>query len=493
MRARSTWLQWLTLAVLGLFAATYLVVATTRIIYPFDLDFIEDDVLVEAWRFAQGLPVFVAPNADFVPHAYAPLYMLLSAGLFKLDGVGFRSMRALSFAATLATGFMLYWAGQRVSHQRATALLAPGLFLAGYSLTGAEYELARVDALFVMFVVVGTLVGIVGSMSRRSVAFSALCLALAFFTKQTGLIFGVGMAGYLLSTQRKQAGLFCVVFALAVLLPLGVMDRATGGWSTTYLFAVPANDPIVASRITDFVRSDLLRHLGPLCVLWLATLIVSWRMPAHTNPLTRAWLWFALLALLDSGWMRARLGGNANSLMPAYTFLCLLPVLALRELPLTFADRALGRIVCGGVYLAVLAQCALGVYNPLADVPSTAMQQSGQRLIQRIAQMPGPVLVLEHPYYALLAGKPPGVSLTALWHARGRGAEPLPADLIQRIHDQYYAAIIGDDGEYAEVEAEVDALIAATYTNTMRLNDGDAPPTLSGVIVRPAVVFTRKN
>ena len=112
-RTLSAGLVWLTLAALGAFAAAYLVVALARIRYSFDIDFLEDAELIKAWRLAQGLPVFLPPNADFVPSVYTPLYGLLSAGLLKLSGVGYVSIRLLSFVATLTTAGLLLWAGAR--------------------------------------------------------------------------------------------------------------------------------------------------------------------------------------------------------------------------------------------------------------------------------------------------------------------------------------------------------------------------------------------
>ena len=122
--------------------------------------------------------------------------------------------------------------------------------------------------------------------------------------------------------------------------------------------------------------------------------------------------------------MRARLGGNINTLMPAYTFLCLAPVIILSKLGASSQINTTSRAVTQSlVYLLVIAQCVLCRYNPLTRIPDVAMQQSGQRLIERIRQMPGPVLVLEHPYYALLAHKSPGASLTGMFFQFG--AEPV--------------------------------------------------------------------
>src|SRR3954468_19663729 len=118
------------LLALGGFALAYVVVALLRAVYPYDLDFLEDDVLVEAWRFAHGLPVFMPPNADFVPHAYAPLYMLLSAAWFKLGSASYLPMRLLSLAASGAAAASLYAAAFQLCRRRALALVAPGLYFA---------------------------------------------------------------------------------------------------------------------------------------------------------------------------------------------------------------------------------------------------------------------------------------------------------------------------------------------------------------------------
>jgi len=513
MRGLRAWpaaLPWLVGSALTAFTAIWLWVALTRILYPFDLDFLEDDILVEAWRMAQGLPVFLPPNADFVPHAYAPLYMLLSALVFKLSGPSFLPMRLLSFVATLCSGGLLLWAAYRVSRRVAVALLAPGLFLAGYALTGAQYELARVDALFIALILAGTLAGISRGDSAGGRIVAALCLALAFFTKQTALVFGLGMAVYLLGTQRHRALDYVIVYLAVVVVPLIALDRLTAGWSSFYLIVVPQNDPLALARIVDYARHDLLQELGPLCAILAALIVVRLRGVPAQSRLSRDWPLFALLAVLTSGWMRARLGGNLNSLLPAYAFLSLIPVLLDADLPRTedplpdpcrdidatstaiALSSPTGTLHTGPLpvarvllCLAILWQLALGIYNPLSEVPRSDMRESGQRLIERIRQTPGPVLVLEHPFYALLAGKEPGVALTALWHARLRGAAPLPADLVERIRNHYYALVITDDGEYPEVTAASDALLNTSYQLEQPQCASDGPPTLNGVNVQP--------
>ena len=514
LRAWPAALPWLVGLALAVFALLWTWVALARILYPFDLDFLEDDILVEAWRMANGLPVFLPPNADFVPHAYAPLYMLLSGLVFTLSGPSFLPMRLLSFVATLCSGGLLFWAAYRASRRLTVALLAPGLLIAGYALTGAQYELARVDALFIFLVLAGTLAGIHGADSRRRRILAALLLALGFFSKQSALVFGAGMAAYLLITQRRHALDYLVIYLAAVLVPMAIMDRLTGGWSTFYLIVVPQGDPIAPSRILDYARHDLLQDLGPLFALLIALGMARLRGLPPQSRLSRDWPLFALLAVLTSGWMRARTGGNLNSLLPAYAFLSLIPVLFFADLlgaedfstptrgniveasTATAPDSVSGAMRTGVpsfaptlLCLAVLWQLALGIYNPLSALPRSGMRESGQRLIERIRQMPGPVLVLEHPFYAFLAGKAPGVALTALWHARLHGVLPLPPDLADRIRNHYYALVITDDGEYPEVSAATDALLNASYRLEPLQPSDDGPQTLSGVVVQPQFYF----
>ena len=91
------------------------------------------------------------------------------------------------------------------------------------------------------------------------------------------------------------------------------------------------------------------------------------------------------------------------------------------------------------------------------------MRASGDRLVARLAAMPGDVLVMMHPFYAYEAGKPPAAQIQALWHARWRGRDPLPADFVARIQNRDYSAIISDQSPYFETEPALLALIDANY------------------------------
>ena len=93
-----------------------------------------------------------------------------------------------------------------------------------------------------------------------------------------------------------------------------------------------------------------------------------------------------------------------------------------------------------------------------------------------------------HPYYTLLAGKQPATQIAALWYVRELGAQPLPADLVERLSSRYYAEIISDESSF-ETEPAVYSLLLANYAVYETLPASLAPPAPVGVLVRPRLVY----
>jgi hypothetical protein len=125
-------------------------------------------------------------------------------------------------------------------------------------------------------------------------------------------------------------------------------------------------------------------------------------------------------------------------------------------------------------------------------VPSKEMEESGDRLIARISEFDGPVWVMMHPPYALQAGKEPSVHIQSLWHARFRGQDPLPEDLVSRIENKYYAAIISDSTDYFENEPALIALFEEYCVLAEILPPTQGPLNLSGPISRPYLLYLPK-
>jgi hypothetical protein len=470
----------------------YLYGAFKRITYPYDLDFIEDNMLMQAIQVSLGKPVYVPPNADFVPHVYMPLYTFLDGWIFKAIAPSYVPMRLLSFLATLVTAIMIFSISRRISGDIGIAFCTAALFLAGYRTTGGWYDLARVDALYVMLTLAGAALLAHGKENRLRLPFAGFILALAFLTKQNGLFFSFVVAVYLSFTAGWQALAFAIPFALVSVLPVLYLDQVSGGWFSTYVFKIAYLSPIDFHRVAATVKDELLGSMIGLTIPFvIAGISLVWRERGKST-LSEPWNWFIVAALFISIAGRASVGGNRNNLMPAYTFLCIAPALVAHE---TRLWRDGWQIPArSALFVLIIAQFVLTSLipkYPFGFIPASSMKSAGDRLIRHVASVQGPVLVLMHPYYALLAGKEPAVDIQMLWHARLRGEQPLPDDFVNRIESHYYSAIISDESVF-ESQPDLHELITTYYVQTETLNLSNAPPTMTGVVVRPKVIYRPK-
>lgn len=476
------------LAVLAaaLFTAMYFFTAIPRLLYPYDLDFIEDGLVMTAIRLAEQQPVFVAPQSNFVPHVYMPLLPWLGSLLFGLTGPSLPALRLVSMLAAGGICGLLYRVGRRESGQGWVGVVCAGLFLAGYQINGFTYELARVDTLFVALTLAGLSLGAYHAGSRRGQIGAAAVLALAFFAKQTALIAGAGLGAYLLVATGRRAWLYAGLWGTLVAGPVLVLNARTGGWFLYYTYHIAGINPLEAGRVFNFVARELFGLMGGLSIMAGSAVILARRRAGCRGIWAQPWFVWLGLAVLASGLGRASVGGNINNRMLAYTLLCLGPALLWREwLPQT---RRRPAVRVGAITALILAQFALGAYNPWRYIPTAGMEQAGARLVNKIAAIDGEVLVLMHPYYAWLAGKTPSAQMAAMWHARERGTQPLPRDFVNRLEQQYYAAIITDNSLF-ETEPEFKDLLTACYRLAERLSPAESPPTMAGMRVKPDTLY----
>ena len=483
--------EWILLLVSLGFAASYLLVGVARVAYPYDLDFIEDDMMLQAWRLAQNQPVFVPPNADFVPQVYMPLYTWLGSLLLRQTGVALWPLRLLSLLSTLLTAVLLTLIAHKLQPSRLVALSCAALFLAGYRLTGGWYELARVDPLFGLLVLAGMTTAVYRHQTRWGLVATGVLLGLALLTKQNGLFAAVVVGWYLLWQRPRQVWLYGLAFVLVAVPPLLYLEQSTGGWFSYYVVDIAYASPVELVRVWPVVRREFLGGMGVL--LLLAGLTAVWQVQRNWRALFQSpWLLFMATAVFVSLAGRTSVGGNLNNLMLGLCLLCLAPALLVGEWPQR-QDGQMGR------WLFVTAVCAQFLllrfppvpYAPQQFLPSAAMRAQGEALVGYLTAVDGEVLVMLHPYYALLAGKEPGVHVQSLWHGRQRGQQPLPPDLVSRIQQQQYAVIISDQSLYFETEPALLALLEQYY-QPQPLDPTLSPPTLSGLVTRPLLIYKPK-
>ncbi len=466
-----------------LFIAFFLLTSLPRVFYPYDLDFIEDSMLMQSIRVANNQPVFVAPNAEFMPHVYMPLYTFIGGMLIKVMGASFVPLRLLSFSATLVTATLIFVIAQRETQEKWIGFACAALFLGGYRITGFWYELARVDSLFVMLLMIGMMIGLRARSAPRLLAAAAV-LTLAFFTKQTAVVFVGALALYLFFNIRWRVLWFVIPFAALIGITILILNAMTDGWFWYHTFTIAGGDPVELGRVINYVFVDVLWGMGGLSVILIVALsrvhvgglrFVLPRFQSH-------WLVAIFAAFIVSGVGRSSVGGNVNNLMPVYAFLCLSPVILFKT-----------QRVSATLWVLVVIQFALGAYNPVRYIPTPAMRESGDRLVKRIAATNGEVLVMMHPYYAVLAGKQPSAQIAALWYGRARGNTPLPDDFVKRIQNHYYSTIISDESLFEIEDAELQNLLSAYYVKTLTIDESESPPAPVGMLVRPMAIYEPKK
>ncbi len=449
---------------------------------------------MQSERIAQGLPVYLAPNANFNPHVYMPLYFWLGAVLLKTFGTGFTPLRLLSLGSTVATMVLIYWIAYRECRQRWIGFSSGGLFIAGYAVTGFWYELARVDSLFIALTLGGFALAVYSDRSDRKMFLSAIVFALAAFAKQSGFVVAAGLALCLFLLRGRRAWIFLVSFCTLTIIPMLAINWATGGWFFYHIFYIGSADPTDIARLYNFVNIDILTKIAGLSVLLMFTIIWGVSKEKLKFFLNQPWVIGIGLAVLISALGRYRVGGNVNDLMPGYTFLCLAPAIFAK---LTFPaaagpenrpEESFMQERSWALAAFILIQFYIGRYSPESHVPDLATRLSGDHLIQQIASVPGPVLVMMHPYYSILAGKEPSTQIATLWYVRHRGELPIPDDFIDRIKNHYYSEIISDES-FFETQTDLHTLITTYYHQAQTLDPNLSPPTDTGVVVQPRVIY----
>lgn len=493
-RAPATALTALTALAAAAAIAIYLWVALHRVGYPFELDWMEGGSVELAGRVLGGHSLYAAPSVTFVGWTYPPLYYWLAGALAKVIGLGFLPLRLISLVASLAAMATLAYTVLRETGNRTAGLVAAGLFAATFHISGAWFDTGRVDSLFVAL----TLIALAQARSARNPR-GGLVLGvltfLAFFTKQTALLALAPVLIYL-TIARPRVGIPAALTLTALILASTlVLNAATGGWYGYYVFTELLHQPVAQPLWLGFWRDDILHELWPLVTLILVGALAARQRPARDSPA----LFYAIAAagLLGSAWVsRLHTGGYLNVLMPAYAAVALLAGLTYGAVAKAKATATAKRSAITTLLAAaaVLLQLALLIYPISKQIPTQADRTAGAELIARLRTLPGPVIVLRHPWYATLAGKGTFAQEEAIGDVlrskSTKGSRPLNASLKTALTKYHVQAVVLDgtfDAHFLE----------PALTKDFRLQRQPITPTrlypLTDVRTSPTLVYLRKR
>ena len=220
----------------------FLFIVLYRIGYPYELHWMEGGAVDQVRWLMVGHQLYAEPSLDFTAAEYTPLYFYLAAV------ISLRSARLL-----LATpGFSSRVTRLRRCHLRVCSgsrlevlgVIAASLYLATFRIGGSQFDLARVDPLF-MFFLLSSIYVLYFARGPGSMVCAGLLMACSFLSKQTALVVAMPLALYAVLAWR---GLTGWLFPLTLLTVGGfttlVLDRFSEGWFSFYVFVLPRQHEI---------------------------------------------------------------------------------------------------------------------------------------------------------------------------------------------------------------------------------------------------------
>ena len=478
-----TWLRvafWTVLSAPGVWQIGLLVWAiAARFPYPYDLEWMEGGVLHGAARIASGDGIYGQPSVDYISFLYTPLYPGLLALLGSVFGLSYQLGRLISILALVGIGVLtltnaLAWSPRQRGAAVAGTALALGLFAAAYPFMEGWYDLVRADTLF-LFIVTGGLIALSrwsragdGFRGHRLVAVAGIILGMAFFAKQTGVIYALAGGPIILVMNWRRAPTYVAATAVVGLGGAALLQRTTGGWFWTYAFEIHQAHDWNKDRFWKSFELILLHFrwatailVLALCVV-IACAIVRRKLPPPARALLLWTYVYAVSTVVGAvGWGTEF--AHYNAYMPAFLHgamavgFAIPAILACTELLLgdgpSPSSRAAAHAVTAVVAIGLGVQLYQARWNPRPFIPTARDRAAGDELIATIRALPGRVWVPSHPWYAHLAGKPMYVHRMGVKDVTARKPRPVMG-LDEALRGREFAAIVFDNRDlFLEVPA----------------------------------------
>jgi len=465
-----------------------------RIGFPLDLEWMEGGMLVHAQRIAAGQGIYVKPSVDFIPYLYTPLYPALLALLSFVFHLGYTLGRVVSLLAFfsalgLLAALVVAEARELPWRRRAPALLiglvGAAAVMEAFVFTGCFFDLVRSDSLALVLEAL-TLWLVLRGHTWQSAAAAGAVIALAFFSKQTASIIGLGLGVGLLIVNRRRGLVYGAVAAAVLAAGVGLLIKTSDGWFWTYIFKLHQSH---ASRWVAGYRvalPEMLKHAWPV----YAVPIVATAALAFARKLRRTDIILGVVALAgiaDGVVGFATQWAFSNAYIPGIFF------------PVLVAAVLSGRLVLHAWqsrrWLAAAPACVvllgLGWQNQhvahpkLADlVPQPSDRAAVGPLLDRLRSVPGDLFIPFHTYYGTLVGKRTFVhrmGVRDVETALGR-----PEGLERALQEQAFAGIVLDwkswPGEFPFVNTR--------YHVWWPLREGvDSVRMFSGAVTSPSALW----
>ena len=366
-----------------------------------------------------------------------------------------------------------------------------GVLSSVYQITGYWFELARVDAFFLLLVLSSHTLARSTKTARRAVLVGVL-IAAAVFTKQLGIPLAVPALLLLLLRSFRLALIAGLVSGGLVLLTTLVLSVSSHGWFLYYVLFLPSRHPIELYRLSANVTQFFLSSTLPMTLAGVA-ILCGLGFARHA---WKRWLFhavFIFLAVTSSFLPFMKSGGYPNGLIPAYTALALASGLVL-------AAFRRSRTPLGGAgpklfACAILAlQFKLLDYDPQTALPSKADLEANEVVVERLSRMPKPIFCTGSSFYSMAGGAPiiaDTAGLSDVFKGGGPQADHLRVTFTEAIQQRRFKTIIIDRAA-GFLPENIVQLIRENYVYRGSILHGLPPDVLwqkSGASLRPDTVW----
>ena len=428
---------------LWLFAAYYIVLfvvlALIRSQAFMEYGWTEGSQMLLVHRVLEGKALYTAPSLEYVSPIRGPLYIYISSIFAFFSGESYALLRLVSLAATLGSQFMIGMLVWKQTGSKHAAWIAAGIYAGMFGVTDFTFDTARVDSLFVFFVLVMVYFLWIAYERGDTAVIWAACAALcAVLTKQNALIPVCGLSLWGLIIKNRKTRIAAILCLSAVLCSQAVPAIAGNRWFYFFLYKVPAAHPLMSENITDFLRYELLRYLAIACILSLSAPFVV--LGKDGGKERAAFVALFSLSMATAGLApRFKIAGDVNNLMP---FIAAIAVCC--GLTADHFIRQKGR------RSALIILLLLGLNLQIFYIPKNALPSQAALIDTRIElnlfrNIEGPVFAPCHPYLPILAGK----NESAFWSAigdllltPGEERERFKKELESALEKKYFKSIV---------------------------------------------------